>query len=243
MNWLVDLQRWLYSGSVDALNGLHAGKIGTLPLLLATAFAFGVLHALLPGHGKAVLSAYYAGDGKAIGAIRSTLLLITVHVGSAIALVIAGFAIYERTLGGARSRAIELEHVSQMIIVAVGVWLLVSALLHHKREHSAPALAMAAGFIPCPLTTFVMSYAVAKNMTLSGVALSVAFATGMICTVSCFPLMAIAARKGLLSPGTLNWFGGAFEWGRPLLIASALMIIAIGAWPYISGLAIAVKPS
>lgn len=147
MNWLVDLQRWLYSDAIEALNGVHAGAVGTLPLLLASAFGFGMLHALLPGHGKAVLTAYYAGDGKLTGAISSTVLLIVIHVGSAIALVLAGFAIYERTLGGAGRRAIELQHVSQMLIVAIGVCLLLNALLHQKRERSAPVLAVAAGFI------------------------------------------------------------------------------------------------
>ena len=168
MGWLVDLQRWLYSGAVDALNGVHAGSVGALPLLVATAYAFGMLHALLPGHGKAVLTAYYAGDGKVTGALASTSLLIVVHVGSAIALVLAGFAIYQRTLGGA-GRAVELQTASQVLIIGIGLWLLVSALFHHKRLHSAPVLAVAAGFVPCPLTTFVMTYAVTKGMTNVGI--------------------------------------------------------------------------
>jgi len=235
MVWLVDLQRWLYSGAVDALNGVHAGNAGTLPLLVATAFAFGMLHALLPGHGKAVLTAYYAGDGKVTGALASTSLLIVVHVGSAIALVLAGFAIYQRTLGGA-GRAVELQTASQVLIIAIGLWLLVSALFHHKRPHSAPVLAVTAGFVPCPLTTFVMTYAVTKDMTLAGIALSFAFAAGMICTVACFPLLAIAARNGLLAPPAMDRLASAAALGRWMQVFSAIAIIGIGAWPFVSGL-------
>lgn len=54
-------------------------------------------------------------------------------------------------------------------------------------------LAVAAGLVPCHLTMFLMTY----GMVFAGIALSFAFADGMICTVACFPLLAAIA-------GTLN---------------------------------------
>ena len=58
-----ELQRWLYAGAIDALHGLRMAGLGGLPVLVTAAFGFGMLHALLPRHGKAVLTSYYAGEG------------------------------------------------------------------------------------------------------------------------------------------------------------------------------------
>lgn len=69
MQSLVDLQRWLYSSSIEALNSLSSANASTAATLIATAFLFGMLHALLPGHGKAVLAACYAGRGRLLGAL------------------------------------------------------------------------------------------------------------------------------------------------------------------------------
>jgi len=110
------LQRWLYSGAIDALNALQTAGLSGLPILIAAAFGFGTLHALLPGHGKAVLTSYYAGDGRWRGALLATTTLIVTHVGSAIVIVLGGFAILERTLGSA-ARASALEIASQVLIM------------------------------------------------------------------------------------------------------------------------------
>jgi nickel/cobalt exporter len=75
-----------------------------------------MLHALLPGHGKSVLASCYAGDGRFLGALGSSTILILTHVGSAVVLVLSGFVILQRTIGGA-GRAPTLEHASQALIV------------------------------------------------------------------------------------------------------------------------------
>src|SRR5215211_9367626 len=97
MGAIFDLQRWLYTGAIEALNALpNAGAAGA-PTLVAAAFGFGMLHALLPGHGKSVLASYYAADGRWRGALGSSLLLILTDVGSAVALVLSGYAILRHT--------------------------------------------------------------------------------------------------------------------------------------------------
>ncbi|OYX02210.1 MAG: hypothetical protein B7Z15_19090, partial [Rhizobiales bacterium 32-66-8] len=113
MGTILDLQRWLYGGALDALNGLRTVGVTGLPSLISAAFGFGMLHALLPGHGKSVLASYYAGDGRLRGALGSSVVLIVTHVGSAVILVLSGYAILQRTIGGA-GRAPALEHASQI---------------------------------------------------------------------------------------------------------------------------------
>jgi len=207
-----------------------AGLIGLLPLI-ATAFSFGVLHALLPGHGKSLLAAHYAGDGRRTGALLSSTIIILTHVGSAIVIVLTGAAILQRTLVGA-GRAPMLERASQVLIVLVGLWLLWRAFRPHEhdRARSGPMLAFVGGLIPCPLTTFIMSYAVANGLVGAGLVLSSSFAGGMILTVFAFPLLAILLRTRLVAllNQTAGWRSQA---GFGLEVIAALAIVALGVWP------------
>ncbi len=226
-----ELQRWLYANAIGALNALQTTGLAGLPSMVAAALGFGMLHALLPGHGKSVLTSYYAGDGGWRGALASSTILIVTHVGSAVVLVLTGFALLERTIGSA-GRAPMLEHASHVLILLLGLWLLIRALRPHAHddERSGFALAFVTGMIPCPLTTFIMTYAVVHGAVGAGLILSGAFAAGMIVTVAVFPLLAVALRTKAL-PAALalspQWRYGA---ARTLEVAAALAIMAIGGW-------------
>ena len=62
MKFFSDIQSWLYGGASAELKGLAAG-FDMMKLLAAMAIAavFGMLHALMPGHGKTVIVSYYLG--------------------------------------------------------------------------------------------------------------------------------------------------------------------------------------
>lgn len=231
MDAIFDLQRWLYSGAVAALNSLQTAGLSAVPGLVAVAFGFGLLHAFLPGHGKAVLTSYYAGDGRWVWALLTTAILIVTHVGSAIIIVLGGFAILQRTIGSA-GRAPALETASSILIVLVGCWLLWRTMKRHEHDHdqSSIPLAIVTGLVPCPLTTFIMTYAVGNGLVGAGLILSGVFATGMFVTVAAFPLAAIALRTKLLPllASTQTW---RIRVGRGLEILAALAIIAIGLLP------------
>lgn len=233
MGTLLDLQRWLYGGALDALNALRTVGIGGLPALIGAAFGFGMLHALLPGHGKAVLASHYAGDGRFLGALGASTVLILTHVGSAVLLVLGGFAVLRNTIGGA-GRAPLLEQASQMLIVLVGAWLLWRAVRPHAHDHdrSGPALAFVTGLVPCPLTTFIMTYALAHGALVSGLVLSGTFAAGMVVTVASFPLLAVLLRTRLL-PLLARTEVLRARTGHVLEVAAALAVILLGLWPLI----------
>jgi nickel/cobalt transporter (NicO) family protein len=234
METLVQLQHWLYAGAVDALRTLGTAGLAGLPGLIGAALGFGMLHALLPGHGKSILASYYAGDGRTLGALGSSALLIIVHVGSAIILVLCGFAILQRTIGGA-GRAPLLEHASQVLIMLIGIWLLWRAFWPHSHDHdrSGPALALVTGLVPCPLTTFIMAYAAAHGMVVSGLVLAGTFAAGMVITVAAFPLLAVALRTKLVPvvAHTKGWRNGI---GHALEFCAALAVILLGLRPLLA---------
>ncbi|WP_298316988.1 sulfite exporter TauE/SafE family protein [Reyranella sp.] len=233
MGTVLDLQRGLYGGALDALNGLRTVGVTGLPALISAAFGFGMLHALLPGHGKSVLAFYYAGDGRLLGALGSSMVLIVTHVGSAVILVLSGYAILQRTIGGA-GRAPALEHASQILIVLVGAWLLWRALRPRGHDHgrSGPTLAFVTGLVPCPLTTFIMTYAVANGLLVAGLILSGTFAAGMVVTVAAFPLLAVVLRTRMV-PLMARTERVRERTGHLIEIAAALAVIMIGLWPLI----------
>jgi nickel/cobalt transporter (NicO) family protein len=69
------------------------------------------------------------------------------------------------------------------------------------------------GMIPCPLTTFIMSYALARGLLAAGLAVTVAMAVGMIATIGGIALAAAFARDRFMgcSPeprvGDTEWEG------------------------------------
>jgi nickel/cobalt exporter len=233
MDWAMGFQRGLHTQALAALKALPDAGVAGMPALIVAAFSFGMLHALLPGHGKSLLAAHYAGEGRWRGAILSSAILILTHVGSAIVIVLTGAAVIQRTLVGA-GRAPILERSSHILIVLVGLWLLWQAFRSHHHDHgrSGPALAFVGGLIPCPLTTFIMAYAVANGLLLAGLLLSATFASGMIVTVVAFPLAAILLRGRLVA--MLDRTGGLRRRvGVWLEVTAALAVTALGLWPLI----------
>jgi nickel/cobalt transporter (NicO) family protein len=231
MEIIFDLQRSLHSGAVDALKSLNSTGRAGLPALIGASFAFGTLHALLPGHGKSVLASYYAGEGGFRSALLSSVILIVTHVGSAVLLVLGGFIVLQRTIGGA-GKAPALEHASQVFIALIGAYLLWRAMRPHTHHHghSGPVLGFVTGLVPCPLTTFIMSYAAANGVIGAGLILAATFGAGMIVTVAAAPLLAVALRTRLLP--AVSW---SQQWqtriAHGLEIASAVLVTIIGVVP------------
>jgi len=83
------------------------------------------------------------------------------------------------------------------------------------------------GLIPCPLTTFIMSYALARGMLAAGLTVTAAMTVGMIVTIGGVALAASFARDrfvGLLAR-TENWRHRA---GLALEVGSAAAVIGLG---------------
>ena len=59
-------------------------------------------------------------------------------------------------------------------------------------------LAFVTGMIPCPLTTFIMSYALARGMLAAGLAVTAAMTLGMIATIG-------GMRSLPPSPAIVSW--------------------------------------
>src|SRR4051794_37765494 len=203
MKVLGDIQGWLYGGATAELRGL-AGDFGALKLLAAASLAaiFGMVHALMPGHGKTVIVSYYLGrPAGLLGSIGTSTILVLTHVGSAVILVLAGAIVIRRTLGGA-GRAPAFEIASAVLVRAIGAWLLLRALRPHHHAQAASdgrVLAFVTGLVPCPLTTFIMVYAAAQGIVAAGLVVTAGMALGMIATIAAFALAAVLLHDHFMS--------------------------------------------
>jgi nickel/cobalt transporter (NicO) family protein len=198
VDWLIAAQRWLYGGMAETMRS--ASDVNGLPYLMAMAFVFGIIHAFMPGHGKSVLVSYHLGRrSRLVEGIATGVLLASTHVGIAILFVLAGVAVISRSLAAA-GRAPAFQALSAALIGLLGAYLLLRTLWPPPRRHvrDGRMLAIATGLVPCPLTTFIITYALARGKLAMGLAAVAGMLAGVIFTICSFAVAAIVTRQRFL---------------------------------------------
>ena len=193
---LFDLQREIY-GQVSAHIRLFAASGGWLALLamLPMGVLFGAAHALTPGHSKAVLATYVA--GSPVGVARALLVSLTLsftHVTMAVLIAVFSLPLVSIALGSV-GRAPALETISRGLLAVIGLWMIWRALrraAHHR--HEGEAVGFIAGLIPCPLTLFVMTFAISRGVPEVGLVFAAAMMLGVAVTLSAVVLLAALFR-------------------------------------------------
>jgi ABC-type nickel/cobalt efflux system permease component RcnA len=216
----------------SAFSDAAAGK-GVLVLLLLTAFAWGALHALSPGHGKAMVAAYLIGArGTARHAVALGITVTLTHTAGVFALGLVALGLSEYVLPEDLYPWLNL--VSGLLVVGVGALVLRKSLVrrhHHHHHHHHPerlswrgvvAMGTAAGLIPCPSALVVLLGAVAQGQIALGMLMIVAFSLGLAATLTGLGLAVVHAGRVL---GRLNL-------PRRLVAAlpavSAVLIVGVG---------------
>ncbi len=201
MEFLIALQRWIYSTLSAELGGFAATRDwATLASVLPLGIVFGAIHALTPGHGKTVLASYLVGSRLAVlrsFAVAGTLAL--THVASAVVLALLAGPLVTRTVGGV-GRAPVLEKLSRGVLGAIGVWLLVRAFRgrsHH--QHEGLMVGVVAGLVPCPLTLFVMFFALIRGVPEAGVTFAIAMMIGIALTLAGVAGVTVLARDWMVN--------------------------------------------
>jgi len=234
--------------SGDGLAGVFARAAdgrGVLVVLLLSAFGWGMLHALSPGHGKAMVAAYLVGTrGAARHAVGLGMTVTVTHTIGVFALGLVTLSLSQYVLPEDLYPWLNL--ASGLLIVAVGAGVLRARVAkarhahaharphdhhhgdHHHDHHHAPeritargivAMGVSAGLIPCPSALVVLLGAVAQHQIALGLLLIVAFSAGLAATLVALGLVVVTA-SGL----TQRIGGGA---GRAATIASAVSAVAI----------------
>ena len=227
MNTLVDLQHWLYGGMWREMKATT--DLTSLPAFMAAAFVFGTAHALMPGHGKTVLVSYHLGRAsRVVEGVTTGALLALTHVGSAVVFVLAGVAVISRSLASA-GRAPAFEMTSAVLITLIGLYLVARTVwpADHAHGRDGHTLAIATGLIPCPLTTFILTYALAHGKLAIGMAAVVTMLLGVITSIVSFAVAAVVARDRFVT--LLNRSEAIREKvGFGLELAGGLAVVALG---------------
>lgn len=197
-----------------------------LAIVFPFGIAFGAVHALTPGHSKTLLASYVAGsDVKVLSGVRVAAILSITHILMSVLIALFALPIIERSLVGA-GRAPVLEDLSRGLIAVIGAWMISRALSRDAHMHlNGAVFGITAGLIPCPLTLFTMTLAIARGIPEAGLAFALAMLIGVALTLSTFAAASALARDGLSHVlerhGTsLQWTGRIFEFtaGSILLI-------------------------
>ncbi len=251
-------QRRLNDSISDAFRRVRESQTRTaIALILGLAFLYGVLHAVGPGHGKAVVASYFVANhsrwtsGIVMGSVISL-----IQGASAIVLVGLLAIVLQWRQFDVLNRSTLVEFVSYGLIAALGLVMLYRAVtgkgcahdhgLAHEHDgdhapsgHAAKAgsstvarldlrLVVVTGLTPCASAIIILLFALANQSLGIGIAAVASLAIGMAITVSTIGVASILGRRALL--GVLDSVGvqsHRFEQG--LSILGALVIISASA--------------
>jgi ABC-type nickel/cobalt efflux system permease component RcnA len=185
--------------------------VGVILISLALAFFWGSAHALSPGHGKAIVTAYLVGQrGKPRHAAALGLIVTATHT---IGVFTLGFV----TLGLSQFIVPEQLYpwiglLSGLLVIGVGASVLLGRVRHrrahghghhHHHHHghgelgwrSLTAVGISGGLLPCPSALVVLLAAISLHRITLGLGLIVAFSAGLALSITGIGLAAILAKR------------------------------------------------
>ncbi|MFP4236986.1 MAG: nickel/cobalt transporter [Desulfonatronovibrio sp.] len=178
---------------------------------LGLAFAYGVIHALGPGHGKVFVSTYFlsrkarVSQGILMGGLMSFM-----HVFSAVVLVFLFYFVSKAGgLGSVDEAGTYLQKISAAMISIVGLimaWKSVRSIVHDDGGHcsccsstadkkSMLSLCMAVGLIPCPGAALILFFSISLDILPAGMLAMLFLASGLALTTTSFALVSLFARN------------------------------------------------
>lgn len=209
---------------------------------MLVAVGLGLVHALTPGHGKAVIFSHFLGQpGNILASLRVASLAALTHGATAVLLVVATGRVIS-PLGRPTGAAVWVEVVAGAIVASIGALYVMLALRGLARHGTAShghghgpersqtprsILAIAMGLLPCPLTVIVVGAAVARGATGAGIALAAGISTGAAITIACFGLLGIALRRAGIAAASsrARRLMSALGW---LELLTAILILLLG---------------
>jgi nickel/cobalt transporter (NicO) family protein len=207
---------------------------------LAAALFWGAAHALSPGHGKTIVTAYLVGQrGTPRHAALLGLIVTATHTVGVFALGLVTLALSQFVVPDQLYPWLNL--VSGLLVVGIGAAVLRARWQHraahahghhHHHHHHHPeagtsfrsllAVGVSGGLLPCPSALVVLLAAISLHRVAFGLVLILAFSAGLALSITGIGLVAVLAR----SVFRRRSFDGRLVALLPA--ASALVILAAG---------------
>lgn len=130
--WAIQAQHQVQDQLAGAVRRLRGGEAGAFAGLLALCFAYGFLHAVGPGHGKALIGGYGVARRVRIGPLAGLALVSSLAQALVAILLVYGFVL---VLGWTRAQVEGLSDrwlipASQGAILLIGLWLMLRGWRH-----------------------------------------------------------------------------------------------------------------
>jgi ABC-type nickel/cobalt efflux system permease component RcnA len=200
-HYLVSIQRDIYLTFADKIGAFaRTGDWWLLAVYLPMGIVFGAVHAMTPGHSKAVLATYLTGSTAAFPkALLVSMVLSFTHVTTSVIIALLSLPLVSFALGSV-GRAPLLEEISRGLLGVIGLWMLWQAFrgTHDHGGSEGSAMGFTAGLIPCPLTLFVMTFAISRGVPEAGVAFAATMMMGVATTLSVVAFTAVFFRQQLV---------------------------------------------
>ena len=253
---LIDAQRTIREVLADAVDRSSRGG-GSVPALLALAFAYGLLHALGPGHRKVALAAYFlARPSHPLQGVIAGASVAFLHAAAALAIIYGLYYLFQGTVTTTfASVSSILELASYAAIFLLGLILLALAVREIIKERrgrrrscgaeqvevgngkTLTAIILSSGAVPCPGTALILIFCLSQSLPGIGVLAALAMSAGMAVVTVGVSLAAIYGKRGVLSALPRgSRLGGLLHHG--LEIAGAVLIAVFGLFmlsPYLLG--------
>jgi ABC-type nickel/cobalt efflux system permease component RcnA len=221
------------SGFASLVGRRHLSALVILASLALAVF-WGAAHALSPGHGKTIVSAYLVGSrgtpwhAALLGLITTATHTAGVFALGGITLLLSQWIVPDRLYPW-------LDLSAGLLVVGVGAAVLAARARHarahhrghehdhHHHEHrSLVAVGISGGLLPCPSALVVLLAAISLHRVAFGMLLVLAFSAGLALAITAVGLVAVLAKSAF----------GRFD-GRGRLLAvlpavSALVILLAG---------------
>jgi ABC-type nickel/cobalt efflux system permease component RcnA len=218
------------AGFASLIGRSHLGLLVVLGSLAAALF-WGAAHALSPGHGKTIVTAYLVGRrGTPWHAALLGLIVTGTHTAGVFALGLATLALSQFVVPDHLYPWLNL--TSGLLVVGIGASVLRARWRHghdhHEHEHgpgrrSLLAVGVSGGLLPCPSALVVLLAAISLHRVAFGMLLIVAFSAGLALSITGIGLVAVLAKQLFRRAS----FDGRLV--RLLPAASALVILVAGA--------------
>ena len=228
--YAMEYQRRIQFVLTNALRDVRSGSGSVAVSALATiCFGYGVLHTLGPGHGKAVVVAYFLDSRHPrawIEGLFAGLWIAFIHVLAALVLAAVLKTAAITGLLGALRQAQYVDIASYGLILLIGFWRLWSGLAGRPHEHPQGGratgwlLLTAAGIAPCAGALIVILLSVTLGILWAGVVGVVAIAAGMALALALLGVASMAAHRLIIGDGFSP------EIGRGMTIAASVIVIA-----------------
>jgi nickel/cobalt transporter (NicO) family protein len=211
---------------------------------LAAALFWGAAHALSPGHGKTIVTAYLVGSrGTPLHAALLGLIVTATHTVGVFALGLVTLSLSQFIVPDRLYPWLNL--VSGLLVVGVGAAVLWSRVRHrlahararsrahhHDHDHghshadlgwrSLVGVGISGGLLPCPSALVVLLAAISLHRVAFGLLLIVAFSAGLALSITGVGLVAVVAKRAFGRIG----FDGRIVGLLPAV--SALVILVAG---------------